>query len=133
MVNKFYNLVTDFYEYGWGESFHFGPRARGETFHESLRRHEYYLALRLGLDQNKLCADFGCGVGGPMRNIARFSGAKIVGINNNDYQIKVRAASQAIRRAVSSIRTDADAAPSVAVWRCRRCPARRLCLTDELI
>jgi len=28
-------------------------------------------------------------VGGPMRNIARFSGAKIVGINNNDYQIKV--------------------------------------------
>ncbi len=24
MVNKFYNLVTDFYEYGWGESFHFG-------------------------------------------------------------------------------------------------------------
>jgi sterol 24-C-methyltransferase len=89
-VNKFYNLVTDFYEYGWGESFHFGPRARGETFHESLRRHEYYLALRLGLDQNKLCADFGCGVGGPMRNIARFSGAKIVGINNNDYQIKVR-------------------------------------------
>jgi len=82
-------LVTDFYEYGWGESFHFGPRFRAESFQESLRRHEYFLALRLGLDQNKLCADFGCGVGGPMRNIARFSGAKIVGINNNDYQITV--------------------------------------------
>jgi hypothetical protein len=26
MVNKFYNLVTDFYEYGWGESFHFGKK-----------------------------------------------------------------------------------------------------------
>ena len=23
MVNSFYDLVTDFYEYGWGESFHF--------------------------------------------------------------------------------------------------------------
>jgi len=89
MVNKFYNLVTDFYEYGWGESFHFGPRAVNESFADSLRRHEYYLALRLGLRPGVLCADFGCGVGGPMRNIARFSGAKIVGINNNDYQITV--------------------------------------------
>jgi len=89
MVNSFYNLVTDFYEYGWGESFHFAPRARCESFAESLRRHEYHLALKLGLDKSKTCADFGCGVGGPMRNIARFSGAKIVGINNNDYQITV--------------------------------------------
>lgn len=89
MVNKFYNLVTDFYEYGWGESFHFAPMFKGETFHESIRRHEYFLASRLGLRAGKVCADFGCGVGGPMRNIARFSGATIVGINNNDYQIKV--------------------------------------------
>ncbi|PRQ44702.1 putative sterol 24-C-methyltransferase [Rosa chinensis] len=26
MVNKYYDLVTSFYEYGWGESFHFAPR-----------------------------------------------------------------------------------------------------------
>jgi sterol 24-C-methyltransferase len=32
--------------------------------------------------------DVGCGVGGPMRAIARFSGASVVGVNNNDYQIK---------------------------------------------
>jgi len=82
-------LVTDFYEYGWGESFHFAPRLRFETFLESLRRHEYYLALRLGLNPKTLCADLGCGVGGPMRAIARFSGSKIVGVNNNDYQVKV--------------------------------------------
>jgi len=31
--------------------------------------------------------DVGCGVGGPMMEIARFSGATIVGINNNGYQI----------------------------------------------
>ena len=28
MVNHYYNLVTDFYEYGWGKSFHFARRHR---------------------------------------------------------------------------------------------------------
>lgn len=32
-------------------------------------------------------ADLGCGVGGPLREIARFSGATVVGVNNNDYQL----------------------------------------------
>ena len=32
-------------------------------------------------------ADLGCGVGEPLIEIARFSGARIVGINNNAYQI----------------------------------------------
>ena len=31
--------------------------------------------------------DVGCGVGGPMRNIARIAGCSIVGINNNAYQL----------------------------------------------
>ena len=31
--------------------------------------------------------DVGCGVGGPGRNIAMFSGAKITGLNFNKYQI----------------------------------------------
>jgi hypothetical protein len=26
------SLITDFYEYGWGHSFHFAPRNRGESF-----------------------------------------------------------------------------------------------------
>jgi sterol 24-C-methyltransferase len=89
MVNDFYDLVTDFYEYGWGESFHFAPSLPYETFQESMRRHEWFLAARLGLNSKTHCADFGCGVGGPMRAIATFSGSKITGINNNDYQIKV--------------------------------------------
>lgn len=49
MVNQYYNLATDFYEYGWGSSFHFAPRLKGETFESSLKRHEHFLALRLGL------------------------------------------------------------------------------------
>lgn len=77
-VNKYYDLVTSFYEYGWGESFHFAPRWttcfykyyfcsiicsswkficfyviccrwKGESLQESIKRHEHFLALQLGL------------------------------------------------------------------------------------
>ena len=88
LVNTYYDLVTDFYENGWGQSFHFAPRRRGETFEASMVRHEHHVALRLGLRPGMKVLDVGCGVGGPMRAIARFSGATVVGINNNDYQIE---------------------------------------------
>lgn len=41
------------------------------------------MALRPGMR----VLDVGCGVGGPAREIARFSDAKITGLNNNDFQI----------------------------------------------
>ena len=44
LTNKYYDLVKDFYEYGWGDSFHFAPRASNESFLESLVRHERNLA-----------------------------------------------------------------------------------------
>ena len=87
VVNTYYDLVTDFYEYGWGQSFHFAPRARGESFRESILRHEHWLAARLVLSPDSHVLDVGCGVGGPMRTIARFTGAKITGLNNNAYQV----------------------------------------------
>ncbi len=84
----YYDLVTDFYEYGWGRSFHFAPRVPGESFKASLARHEHYMAHALGLRPGMVVADLGCGVGGPLREIARFSGAKIVGVNSNAYQLE---------------------------------------------
>ncbi len=91
MINHYYDLVTDFYEHGWSKSFHFAPRFDGESFDSSLARSEHYFALRLGLAPGMKVLDVGCGVGGPMRAIARFSGASIEGVNNNDYQLeKVR-------------------------------------------
>jgi len=87
VTNTYYNLATDFYEYGWGLSFHFAPRFSGESLRESIKRHEHYLALRLGLKAGDKVVDLGCGVGGPMIEIARFTDAKILGINNNEYQI----------------------------------------------
>jgi sterol 24-C-methyltransferase len=88
MVNHYYDLVTDFYEFGWGQSFHFAPAFKGEAFAASIARHEHWLSAKLGLKPGMKVLDVGCGVGGPMRAIARFSGATIIGVNNNDYQIK---------------------------------------------
>jgi sterol 24-C-methyltransferase len=88
VTNDYYDLVTDFYEYGWARSFHFAQMFKGSSFIQSITRHEDFLALKLQLDDKKTCLDVGCGVGGPMREIARFSGCNVVGLNNNEYQIR---------------------------------------------
>jgi len=88
MVNQYYNLATDFYEWGWGQSFHFAVQHYGETFQASIARHEHYLALRLGLQKDWEVLDVGCGVGGPARNISRLAECRVTGLNNNDYQIE---------------------------------------------
>ncbi|KAI8337451.1 S-adenosyl-L-methionine-dependent methyltransferase [Chlamydoabsidia padenii] len=89
MTNSFYDLVTDFYEYGWGKSFHFARLYKGDTFEQNINRHEGFLALKLGLNQNMHVLDVGCGVGGPLREIVKASGgAHVTGINNNAYQIE---------------------------------------------
>lgn len=41
------DLATLFYEWGWGQSFHFANRHKDESFAQSIKRHEYYLASRL--------------------------------------------------------------------------------------
>ncbi|KAK3145734.1 hypothetical protein QOZ80_3BG0256680 [Eleusine coracana subsp. coracana] len=87
LVNKYYDLVTSFYEYGWGDSFHFAGRWHGETLRESIKRHQHFIALQLGLKEGMKVLDVGCGIGGPLVEIARFSSTLITGLNNNDYQI----------------------------------------------
>lgn len=89
MVDSFYNLVTDFYEWGWGQSFHFAPRLKGEEFVHSITRAEYYLALRAGMKPNDKVLDVGCGVGGPMRNISQFTGANVTGVTINEFQVTI--------------------------------------------
>ena len=86
-TDKFYDLITEFYERGWGQSFHFAPRFKGEDFHSSIIRHEHFLATRLGLSANDIVLDVGCGVMGPARNIARVSGAHITGLTINHHQV----------------------------------------------
>lgn len=88
LTRHYYNLATDLYEYGWGQSFHFCRFAYGESFYRAIARHEHYLAHKMGLNDNMRVLDVGCGVGGPAREIVKFANVNVVGLNNNDYQIE---------------------------------------------
>lgn len=88
VVNGYYDGATELYEYGWAQSFHFSRFYKGESFAASLARHEHYLSAQMGLKPGMRVLDVGCGVGGPAREIARFSDVSIVGLNNNDFQIQ---------------------------------------------
>jgi len=119
LVNSYYDLATLFYEWGWGASFHFSNRHPHESFDEATRRHEFYLASKLGLSSalgrvgdavrrqmngdyvdsddaregstpsmaNVKVLDVGCGIGGPMRNICKFTGVDVTGLTLNQYQV----------------------------------------------
>lgn len=42
----------------------------------------------MGIQENARVLDVGCGVGGPAREIVKFTDANVIGLNNNDYQIE---------------------------------------------
>ncbi|KAL3613927.1 24-methylenesterol C-methyltransferase 2 [Castilleja foliolosa] len=86
-VDTFYNLVTDIYEWGWGQSFHFSPSLPGKSHLEATRLHEEMAVDLLKVGPGARILDAGCGVGGPMRAIAAHSGANVVGITINEYQV----------------------------------------------
>lgn len=67
---------------------------------QALARHEHYLAHMIGIKDNYTVLDVGCGVGGPAREIATFAGCKVVGVNNNAYQIQ-RATALTSKRGLS--------------------------------
>ncbi|WYZ42429.1 hypothetical protein EsH8_VI_000128 [Colletotrichum jinshuiense] len=88
LTRQYYNLATDFYEYGFGQSFHFSRAAAGESFKQSIIRHEHYLAHVIDIKKDMKVLDVGCGVGGPAREIAKFTGAYVTGLNINEYQVE---------------------------------------------
>ncbi|KAF2297984.1 hypothetical protein GH714_006847 [Hevea brasiliensis] len=86
-VDTFYNLVTDIYEWGWGQSFHFSPSVPGKSHRDATRLHEEMAVDLIDVKPGDRILDVGCGVGGPMRAIAAHSNAKVVGITINEYQV----------------------------------------------
>ena len=47
VAESFYNLATDFYEYGWGDSFHFGFRRKGEPHVQAIKNSQNFVATQL--------------------------------------------------------------------------------------
>lgn len=99
-TDRYYNLATDLYEYGWGEAFHFCRFAYGEAFKAAVNRHEHFLASSIGIKPGMRVLDVGCGVGGPAREIVKFTGCHVTGLNINNYQIS-RAKQYAVKEGLT--------------------------------
>jgi sterol 24-C-methyltransferase len=97
LVSRYYDVVTQFYEYAWGSSFHFSPRRPGEGLAGSQKRQEEGVGDLLCLRPGMRVGDVGCGIGGPLVAIGKATGASIVGLNFNAYQIA--RGEQLVRRA----------------------------------
>lgn len=87
IANSFYNMASDFYEYGWGDCFHFGFRHISEGHGKAVDNAQDHLAIKLQVGDMDKVADFGCGIGGPARGIVRRTGANVTGITINAHQV----------------------------------------------
>ena len=74
--------------FGWGESLHFAPLSPEESLEDSKIRHQRLMIAKLELQKGMTVIDVGCGVGGPMRRFAREAGVRVVGVNNNELQLR---------------------------------------------
>lgn len=89
MVSDYYDVVTDVYQSGWGDHFHFAPfRNKTESIEEAVKRLERVIAETANITKDCRVLDVGCGVGGPTIHIAKITGAKEVrGLNINKKQV----------------------------------------------
>lgn len=88
MVGRFYELVTEFYEFAWGSSFHFAPGKNGVSFDQSIADHQYFLGDVLNLKPDMKVLDAGSGIGGPQRSLAQKYGATITALNISELQLR---------------------------------------------
>ena len=86
-VAEYYDLCSELMVFGWGESLHFAPLSPGESLKDSKIRHQRQMITKLELREGMTVVDIGCGIGGPMRRVAREAGVRVLGINSNDVQL----------------------------------------------
>ena len=87
-VKEYYDLCTEFMEFGWGESLHFAPLSPLESLEDSKIRHQRLMIAKLELQEGMTVIDVGCGVGGPMRRVVREAGVRVVGVNRSEVQLE---------------------------------------------
>ena len=86
-VKEYYDLCSEFMVFGWGESLHFAPLSPQESLEDSKTRHQRLMIDKLELREGMTVIDVGCGIGGPMRRVAREAGVKVVGLNYSKVQL----------------------------------------------
>eukprot|EP01112_Ceratiomyxa_fruticulosa_P014849 TRINITY_DN4304_c0_g1_i1.p1 TRINITY_DN4304_c0_g1~~TRINITY_DN4304_c0_g1_i1.p1 ORF type:complete len:464 (+),score=97.64 TRINITY_DN4304_c0_g1_i1:998-2389(+) len=89
MVSDYYDVVTEVYQSGWGNHFHFASFKEGESLESAIKRLEETVAQSAGIKEKSLVLDVGCGVGGPTLHIAKVTGCTIRGLNINAKQVGI--------------------------------------------
>ena len=91
-VKEYYDLCSEFMVFGWSESLHFAPLSPRESLEDSQIRHQRLMIAKLELREGMTVIDVGCGIGGPMRRVAREAGVRVLGVNYSQVQLdKARA------------------------------------------
>lgn len=86
-TERYFTLITDFFEYGWGDAFHMAPLKQGWSFERSMAYWEMNFWLVMGVTPDMKVADLGMGIGGPMRRCAEFTGANVTGVTICQHQV----------------------------------------------
>ena len=87
-VKEYYDLCNEFMVFGWGESLHFAPLKPRESLRDAKVRHQRLMIAKLELKEGMTVVDVGCGIGGPMRRVAREAGVRVVGVNYSEIQLQ---------------------------------------------
>ncbi|MGC4092793.1 MAG: methyltransferase domain-containing protein [Polyangiaceae bacterium] len=85
-VREFYDSALYCYESIMGDRWHHGDpdaEARGMSVLDACQVIEEKVVALSGLKAGGRALDFGCGIGGPTMHMAKVSGAKFVGVTNN--------------------------------------------------
>jgi sterol 24-C-methyltransferase len=85
---RYYDFITDSYQNGWGNKFHFCGYQPTESWDTAQARHEHHLALVMEMKPGMKVLDLGCGVGGPAREMAIFAEVNVTGVTINDLHVE---------------------------------------------
>lgn len=86
-VREFYDAAGPAYEELMGHTWHHGlpeAEAAGKSMLEAAQELEEHFIAASGLGADELALDFGSGIGGEAMYMAEFSGARFVGVSNNE-------------------------------------------------
>ncbi|XP_039146835.1 24-methylenesterol C-methyltransferase 2-like [Dioscorea cayenensis subsp. rotundata] len=86
-VNTLYNLVTDVYEWGWGQSFHFSFSSPNLSYRDAVHIHEKHADDLINAHPGLKVLNVGCEVSGLMRAITARLRSNITRTTINEYQV----------------------------------------------
>ena len=64
-AERYFTLITDFFEYGWGDAFHMAPLRPDWSFKRSMAYWEQNFVLTAGVQRDMKVADLGMALGAP--------------------------------------------------------------------